>query len=116
MESLASELVYRNYRHNREQSPNTSPQQWVKVFGAQVEQLEERYQMDLATDGTPGDVQSFLAEQRYEEDLVEQSRAIVEGHLEVQITREHLRVLLSWLDGPKTCSGKEAMRLFPAPF
>lgn len=116
MDSLVNELVYRNYRFNREQSPETPPQQWAQVFGARSEQLEERYQMELTTDGTPGDVQSFLAEKRYEEDLVEECRAIVEGRSQAQITREHLRVLLSWLDGPATCSSEEAMRLFPAPF
>jgi len=46
-----------------------------------------------------GDYWSGLAQDEYESRLVEEARGIAAGILKQRPTVEHLRVLLSWLDG-----------------
>ncbi len=46
-----------------------------------------------------GDYWSGLYQQSYEADIIEEARSIVAGEVNQPPTVEHLRVLLSWLDG-----------------
>ncbi len=46
-----------------------------------------------------GDAQSFEAQSNYERAVVATARAIAAGEVDGPPTREHLRVLLNWLDG-----------------
>jgi len=55
-----------------------------------------------------GDDQSARACERYETELVAEARAIAQGRSRKPPTGEHLRVLLSWLDGPSPASGDES--------
>ena len=107
MEGLVDELIYQNYRTNRRRSPGMSPKQLAQVFGPRTVTMEQRYQQEL-----DGDACSFLAQERYEAGIVEEARAIVEGRSTLNITKEHLRVVLAWLDG---CTINEALD-GPAPF
>jgi hypothetical protein len=99
MVGLVSELTYQNYRFNREQAPEVSPERWANVFGSQAAELEERYQAECLTEASPGDVRSFEAQELYESGVIDEARAIVEGRSSAPVTVEHLRVALSWLDG-----------------
>jgi len=45
---LVNELVYSNYRYNREISPHITPERWEKVYGAPTKELEKRYQKEVA--------------------------------------------------------------------
>ncbi len=49
-------------------------------------------------DWRDGDYYSGLAQDRYENGLVEESRRIVAGEIDAIPTREHLRILLERLD------------------
>lgn len=100
MEGLIDELVYQNYRTNRRRSPGMTPNQLAQVFGPHTLTMEKRYQQEL-----DGDACSFIAQERYEAGVVEEARAIVEGRSTSNITKEHLRVVLAWLDG---CTINEA--------
>ena len=41
---LMDELIYANYAHNRQHSPDITPTRWKKVFGEAVDRMENRYQ------------------------------------------------------------------------
>lgn len=68
--------------------------------------------LELATDGSIGDVRSAEAQERYEAEIVEQARQIAAGRSMALPTREHLRVVLSWLDGV----GPQSRERQAAPF
>ena len=44
-QQLVDELTYANYAHNRQRSPDLTPEQWTKVY-SNVYQLEARYQQE----------------------------------------------------------------------
>ena len=44
---LISELIYQNYMHNRQLSPQVLPEQWGAVFG-NTDKMEARYQTENA--------------------------------------------------------------------
>ncbi|WP_456378821.1 hypothetical protein [Thiolapillus sp.] len=46
-----------------------------------------------------GDYWSGIAQDEYEFRLVEEARDFVSGERQIEITHEHVRVLLNWLDG-----------------
>ncbi len=98
MDCIVDELVYQNYRANRCGSRGMSPNQLAPIFGPLSEWLEKRYQSELDPHGI-GDAMSCEAQRRYESAIVEEARAIVAGRSTLNITTEHLRVVLSWLDG-----------------
>jgi hypothetical protein len=58
------------------------------------------------------DTNSAAEQERYEGNLIEQARAIVDGAHAGPPTVEHLRVLLDWLDGAQP----HASALDTAPF
>ena len=41
-----SELFYINYSENRRLAPTITPEQWTVIFGASVEAMERRYQVE----------------------------------------------------------------------
>ena len=41
-----SELFYLNYAENRRLAPTITPEQWKVIFGASVEAMEQRYQVE----------------------------------------------------------------------
>lgn len=43
---IIDELAYRNYRHNRELSPNITPERWAVVYGRATAKMEGRYQYE----------------------------------------------------------------------
>ena len=43
---LVNELAYRNYRHNRELSPNITPERWNAVYGDATAKMEGWYQCE----------------------------------------------------------------------
>jgi hypothetical protein len=46
--AVVSELVYRNYRFNRERSPQITPAQWARVFGEGAGALlEQRFTQEV---------------------------------------------------------------------
>lgn len=47
MTPLISELVYSNYRFNRDRSPAIAAERWVRVFGDSAVALEQRYQDEV---------------------------------------------------------------------
>jgi hypothetical protein len=47
MRPLVSELVYSNYRFNRDRSPAIAAERWARVFGASATALEQRYQEEV---------------------------------------------------------------------
>lgn len=98
MECIVDELVYQNYRANRCGSRGMTPNQLAQVFGPLSEWLEKRYQQEHDPHGV-GDAMSCEAQRHYESGIVEEARAIVAGRSTLNITTEHLRVVLSWLDG-----------------
>lgn len=66
------------------------------------------YQMKVLTALFPDDhrecleeLQADEARARYESGIVEEARAIAAGRSAKLATREHLRVLLDWLDGAR---------------
>lgn len=45
---FVNDLVYENYRFNRQNSPETSVERWAKVYGLrETAEMEMRYQYDL---------------------------------------------------------------------
>ena len=40
---IVSELTYQSYAHNRQLSPDISPERWAKVFGVGAALMEERF-------------------------------------------------------------------------
>ena len=44
---LVDELTYINYKHNRNHSPDRTPEQWARVY-PNAEALEKRYQDERA--------------------------------------------------------------------
>ncbi len=46
--------------------------------------------------------QAYEAQARYELAVVEEARAIVDERINLPPTKEHLRVVLDWLDGVRT--------------
>lgn len=42
---LVDELMYRNYRHNRDIS-TLSPERWETVYGPQAKEMEKRYRLE----------------------------------------------------------------------
>ena len=57
-----------------------------------------------------GQQQSDEARVLYESEMVEEARAIVEGRSMMLATREHLRVVLDWLDGARVRLNRERPR------
>lgn len=45
--SIIADLTYANYKHNRTISPNTTPQQWVKVYGPKALEMEKRFEQEM---------------------------------------------------------------------
>ena len=44
---LSDELTYRNYKYNRLNAPDTTPQQWASIYGSErVQMMERRFQLD----------------------------------------------------------------------
>ena len=41
---LIDSLTYSSYRHNREISPEVTPERWRKVFGPSTDAMEQKYQ------------------------------------------------------------------------
>ena len=41
---LIDALTYSSYRHNREISPEVTPERWRKVFGPSTDAMEQKYQ------------------------------------------------------------------------
>jgi hypothetical protein len=114
MDCIVDELVYQNYRTNRQNPPGMSPSQLAQVFGPLSEWLEKRYQLEADPHGI-GDAMSCEAQRRYESGIVEEARAIVAGRSTLNITVEHLRVVLSWLDGCNI-AGAEGLEGTEPPF
>ncbi len=48
-----------------------------------------------------GQQQAYEAQARYESAVVEEARAIVDDRVPLLPTKEHLRVVLEWLDGTR---------------
>lgn len=48
---LVDELTYRNYRHNRNISPNITVERWEKCYGPNTQAMETRYQQEPPTAG-----------------------------------------------------------------
>ena len=44
MAELIDSLTYSSYRHNREISPEVTPERWQKVFGPSTDAMEQKYQ------------------------------------------------------------------------
>ena len=44
---IICELTYINYKHNRELSPEISPERWEKVYGESTPSMERRYTDEL---------------------------------------------------------------------
>ena len=44
MAELIDSLTYSSYRHNREISPEVTPERWRKVFGPSTDAMEQKYQ------------------------------------------------------------------------
>jgi hypothetical protein len=42
--TMVSELTYMNYAHNRNISPEITPERWEKVYGPRTPEMELRYQ------------------------------------------------------------------------
>lgn len=45
-QGFISTLTYANYRHNRQRSPDISPEHWSKIYG-DTTRMEQRYQREL---------------------------------------------------------------------
>lgn len=41
------ELIYANYKWNRQKFPQHSPERYKCIFGNMVETMEQRYQLDI---------------------------------------------------------------------
>ena len=50
-EQLVADLVYVNYRFQREYAPDISPERWQSVFGEEGKFLEQRYQSEVRDAG-----------------------------------------------------------------
>lgn len=51
---ILDEVSYRTYRDSRNSSPDITPQSWKHVFGPSVDQMEERYQREIAAQADAG--------------------------------------------------------------
>jgi len=40
--TIIDELTYINYKHNRQLSPEVTPERWVKVYGDNTLEMEKR--------------------------------------------------------------------------
>jgi hypothetical protein len=45
--SIVDELTFQNYKHNRTITPETTPEQWAKVYGQKTAEMELRFQAEL---------------------------------------------------------------------
>lgn len=45
-QNLIDHLTYASYRHNRNISPGTTPEQWKVIFN-NVDEMEKKYQQEL---------------------------------------------------------------------
>lgn len=43
---ILDDLVYASYVANRQAAPGIAPRRWAKVYGPEVDAMEERYQRD----------------------------------------------------------------------
>ena len=45
-EAIIDHLTYSSYAHNRDLSPDVSPERWAKLFGPSSAAMERRYQQE----------------------------------------------------------------------
>jgi hypothetical protein len=46
IQKIADDIIYLNYRFNRDRSPDISPERWKAIYGDKVNKFEVWYQAD----------------------------------------------------------------------